>query len=429
MTPKADVKEAKVGHAPVAENPWNQALLQLDRAAKHINLERFIVERLKHPKRILQVAVPVKMDNGDVRVFDGYRVQHNIDRGPAKGGIRYHPRVDLDEVKALAFWMTMKCAVVNLPYGGAKGGVICDPKQMSEGELERLTRRYTSEISIIIGPTKDIPAPDVNTNEKVMGWIMDTYSMAEGYSVPGVVTGKPLEIGGSKGRREATGRGVFYMVEELAKRKGVSKDKLRVVVQGFGNVGTNAARILWENGYKVVGVSDVTGGIYDPKGLDIDRVRRAKLDGPLSVCRVGEHVTNDEILEVDCDLLVPAALEGVITRKNADRIKAKYIVEGANGPTTGEADRILFEKGVVVVPDILANAGGVTVSYFEWVQDIQAFFWSADDVRKRLREIMVEAFNEVYSIYDKEKIDMRTAAYIVALNRLAQAIRIRGVYP
>ena len=422
------VKTQPAPHAAEV-NAWHEAMSQLSRVAERLRLEPYIVERLRHPKRILQVSVPVKMDNGTVRVFDGYRVQHNMDRGPAKGGIRYHPQVSLDEVKALAFWMTMKCAVVNLPYGGAKGGVVCNPKEMSDGEIERLTRRYTAEISIIIGPEKDIPAPDMNTNEKIMGWIMDTYSMNAGYSVPGVVTGKPLEIGGSLGRREATGRGVYYVVEELARVKGIDMKKAKIAIQGFGNVGTNAARILADNGCTVVAVSDVVGGVYNPKGLNIDEVRRWKQEQSVANYPKADKISNDELLEVDCDILIPCALENQITHRNAGRIKAKYIVEGANGPTTGDADKILNDRGVTVVPDILANAGGVTVSYFEWVQDIQAFFWDENEVREKLKTIMLKSFREVYQVAEKERVDMRLAAFMVALKRLAQAVRQRGVFP
>ncbi|MBI5631083.1 MAG: Glu/Leu/Phe/Val dehydrogenase [Elusimicrobia bacterium] len=411
-------------------NPWHQAMEQLDRAGAKMGMEQLVLERLRHCKRILTVSVPVKMDDGTIRVFEGYRIQHNLDRGPAKGGIRYHPQVSLDEIKALAFWMTMKCAVVNLPYGGAKGGVICDPKKMSMAEIERLTRRYTSEISILIGPDKDIPAPDVNTNEQIMGWIMDTYSMTIGYSCPGVVTGKPIDAGGSLGRREATGRGVFYVTRELSNLKGFDLRKAPVAVQGFGNVGANAAKIFAEHGCKVVAVSDVGGGLYDAKGLDLDDIMayRAKNESIANYPRA-EHVPVEKFVEVPCDILVPAAMENQLTHENAPRVKAKYIIEGANGPTTNEADRILHQRGVVVVPDILANAGGVTVSYFEWVQDIQAYFWSEKDINARLQEIMVRAFRDVYDLAQREKVDMRLAAFMVGLGRLAKAVRIRGMFP
>ncbi|MBL0350567.1 MAG: Glu/Leu/Phe/Val dehydrogenase [Elusimicrobia bacterium] len=408
---------------------WDQALAQLDRGAQRLGLEPYIVERLRHPKRILEVSVPVRRDDGSVKVFRGYRVQHNVDRGPAKGGIRYHPDVSLDDVSALAFWMTMKCALVNLPYGGAKGGVVCDPKTLSEGELERLTRRYASEISILIGPDKDIPAPDMNTNEKIMGWIMDTYSSQVGHSVPGVVTGKPVEIGGTLGRREATGRGVFFIVQELARVKNWQLKDLRIAVQGFGNVGSNAARILREAGARIVGISDATGGVADPKGIDIDDARRHSEKETLSTYRKGRAITNRELLELDCDVLIPAALENQITAEVAPRVKARFIVEGANGPTTTEADRLLNERGVTVVPDILANAGGVTVSYFEWVQDLQAFFWDEEEVRGRLRAILLRAFQEVWRVAGENKTDLRLAAFLVALDRLAKAIRQRGLFP
>ena len=408
---------------------WDQALAQLDRGAQRLGLEPYIVERLRHPKRILEGSVPVRRDDGSVKVFRGYRVQHNVDRGPAKGGIRYHPDVSLDDVAALAFWMTMKCAVVNLPYGGAKGGVVCDPKTLSEGELERLTRRYASEISILIGPDKDIPAPDMNTNEKIMGWIMDTYSSQVGHSVPGVVTGKPVEIGGTLGRREATGRGVFFIVQELARVKNWQLKDLRIAVQGFGNVGSNAARILREAGARVVAISDATGGVADPAGVDVDDARRHCEKETLATYRKGRPLTNRELLELDCDVLIPAALENQITAEVAPRVKARFIVEGANGPTTTEADRLLNERGVTVVPDILANAGGVTVSYFEWVQDLQAFFWDEGEVRDRLRAILLRAFQDVWRVAGENKTDLRLAAFLVALDRLAKAIRQRGLFP
>jgi glutamate dehydrogenase (NAD(P)+) len=427
--PKA-APHAVVKPEVLESNPWHQAMEQLERAGAKLKMEPLVLERLRHCKRILTVSIPVQMDDGSLKVFEGYRIQHNLDRGPAKGGIRYHPQVSLDEVRALAFWMTMKSAVVNLPYGGAKGGIICDPKKMSMGEIERMTRRYTSEISIIIGPDKDIPAPDVNTNEQIMGWIMDTYSMIIGYSCPGVVTGKPLDIGGSLGRKEATGRGVFYVTRELANRKGFDLRKAPVAIQGCGNVGSNAAKIFSEHGCKVVGISDVGGGLYDSKGLDIDDIMayRAKHESIAGYAKA-EHVDVDKFLEVPCDVLIPAAMENQITHENASRIKAKYVIEAANGPTSNEADRILHNRGVVVVPDILANAGGVTVSYFEWVQGIQSYFWSEKEINARLQDIIVSAFSDVYSVAEKEKVDMRLAAFMVGLNRLAKAVRIRGTFP
>ena len=411
-------------------NPWHQAMTQLGRAGALMNMEQPVLERLRHCKRILEVSVPVKMDDGTTRVFEGYRIQHNLDRGPAKGGIRYHPQVSVEEVKALAFWMTMKCAVVNLPYGGAKGGVICDPKTMSKAELERLTRRYTSEISIIIGPDKDIPAPDVNTNVQIMGWMMDTYSMTIGYSAPGVVTGKPIDIGGSLGRREATGLGVFYVTRELAKARGFDLKGASIAIQGFGNVGANAAKAFHDRGAKVVGISDVTGGLYNEKGLDVeDILSYAAGNHGITGYRKAQSVPVDSFVELPCEVLVPAAMENTITSKNADKVQARYIIEGANGPTTTEADKILSKKGVVIVPDILANAGGVTVSYFEWVQDIQAYFWSEKDVFAKLQDILVLAFRQVHDMSVKKSVDLRMGAFMVGLERLAQAVRLRGMFP
>jgi len=434
--PPAPKKTVEVPLSPSAaaaaaeENPWHQAMAQLDRAAAHMNIEPFILDRLRHPKRTLTVSIPVRMDDGTVKIFEGYRVHHNMDRGPAKGGIRYHPSVSLDEVKALAFWMTMKCAVVNLPYGGAKGGVVCNPKEMSIGEIERMTRRFTTEIASFIGPDKDIPAPDVNTNPQIMSWLMDTYSQIHGSSVPGVVTGKPVDIGGSLGRQEATGRGVFYDTRELATLERFDLRGQRVAIQGFGNVGGNAARIFQERGCRVVGVSDVGGGLYRASGLDVEAIWRwRQKHGSIEKYPDAEKVAADKFVEVPCDILIPAAMENTITKANAGKIQAKYIVEGANGPTTTEADEILAKRGIMVVPDILANAGGVTVSYFEWVQDIQAFFWSEKDVNAKLQDIIVKAMREVYEIHKREKVDMRLAAFILGLNRLAAAVRMRGLFP
>ena len=432
MTTKTPVKALPLEVTEAQEaNPWRQAMAQLDRAAAKLGMEPFIVERLRFCKRILTVSVPVILDNGTLKVFEGYRVHHNTDRGPAKGGIRYHHNVSLDEVKALAFWMTMKCAVVELPYGGAKGGVICDPRTMSIGEIERLTRRFTSEISMFIGPDQDIPAPDVNTNPQIMSWIMDTYSHLKGKATPGVVTGKPIEIGGSKGRVEATGRGVFYVTRELAAKEGFDLSKVGVAIQGFGNVGMNAARIFAQHGVKVVAVSDVNGGLYDKKGLDLEDVIRWQKEhgGTIATYPEADHIPADKFVEVPCDILIPAAMENEITQKNAGKIKAKYIVEGANGPTSGEADAILNKRGIVVVPDILANAGGVTVSYFEWVQDIQAYFWSEKEINAKLQEIITRSFHETYDIHKKDKVDMRLAAFMLGLRRLGAAVRLRGVYP
>jgi glutamate dehydrogenase (NAD(P)+) len=370
------------------------------------------------------------MDDGSVRVFTGYRVQHNIARGPAKGGIRYHPDVTLDEVRALAMWMTWKCATVNIPYGGAKGGVICDPKKLSQTELENLTRRYATEISILMSPEGDIPAPDVNTNPQIMAWIMDTYSMHRGYSIPAVVTGKPLEIGGSLGRHEATGRGVMITVLEALRHLDMSIEGVEVVVQGYGNAGSVAAALLQDQGARIVAVSDSRGGIYNPEGLDARSVKKFKRETDSVVGYPNaDGVTNAELLELPCDVLVPAALEGQITADNAGHIRAQVVAEAANGPTTPDADEILYDKGVFVIPDILCNAGGVTVSYFEWVQDLQAFFWSEDEINERLRQIMTRSFADVLRMSREKAVDMRTAAHILAIKRVADATMIRGIYP
>ena len=409
---------------------YQVALEQLDHVARFINLDEGVHEILKYPKRELTVNFPVRMDDGSYRVFSGYRVQHNLARGPAKGGIRYHPSVSLDEVRALAMLMTWKCAVVNLPYGGAKGGVSCNPKELSPHELERLTRRYTTEISIIIGPNCDIPAPDVYTNPQVMSWIMDTYSMHVGHSVPAVVTGKPVSIGGSKGRLEATGRGCTVVTLEALKHLGIVSDEATVAIQGCGNVGVAIARLLHEAGCKVIAISDSQGGIYNPKGLDVPAVLKHKSEtGGIVDMNDVDVISNAELLELNCTALVPAAMENQITEQNAPRIKARIITEGANGPTTNAADRILYDRGVFLVPDILANAGGVTVSYFEWVQDLQAFFWKENEVNDRLKEIMVSTFEEVLTTAQKHNTDMRTAAYIQAISRVASATLQRGIYP
>ncbi len=423
-------EKKKPAHPPEEANAWSQAMTQLDRAAAKAGVEPYLVDRLRHCKRTLVVSVPVRMDDGKIKIFEGYRVHHNMDRGPTKGGIRYHPMVSMDEVKALAFWMTMKCAVVNLPYGGAKGGVICNPKEMSIGEIERMTRRFASEIFSFIGPDKDVPAPDVNTNPQIMSWIMDTYSQMVGYCVPGVVTGKPIEVGGSLGRNDSTGRGVFYIARELAAVKKFDLRKAPIIIQGFGNVGSNAARIFAEHGCKVVGVSDITGGLYNPNGLDIDDIwqYRAK-HGSIEGYSGAEKVGMEEFVELPCDVLIPAAMENTITRHNAHKIKAKVIVEAANGPTSIEADDILNKKGVCIVPDILANAGGVTVSYFEWVQDIQAFFWTEKDVNAKLQDIMVKSFRDVWDIHQNERVDMRLAAFMLGIRRLSAAVRLRGLFP
>jgi glutamate dehydrogenase/leucine dehydrogenase len=412
------------------ENPYDAALKMLDAAAEKINLNKNIWKRLRHPRRCLIVTLPVMMDDGSLKIFEGYRVQHDYSRGPAKGGIRYHPDVTLDEVKALAAWMTWKCAVVSIPFGGAKGGVRCNPKEMSRAELERLTRRYASEILIIIGPDKDIPAPDVYTDAQVMAWIMDTYSVAQGHSVPGVVTGKPISLGGTLGRKEATGRGCVFTTVEAAKELRMDLTKSTVAVQGFGNVGVSAAQIFHEAGAKIIAVSDSKGGIYNPRGLDPKKVLAAKLKGSSVLdYKEGDRITNGELITLQCDVLVPAALENVITLKNAPKVRAKIIAEGANGPTVPEADEILQSNGIFVIPDILANAGGVTVSYFEWVQNIQEFFWSEEDVNRRLGEIMVRSFHEVMKVARDHKVTPRLGAYMLAVGRVAEAIEFLGLYP
>jgi glutamate dehydrogenase/leucine dehydrogenase len=411
-------------------NPFAIVQQQFDIAATYLKLPKDIAEVFKRPKRQLIVSIPIEMDDGSVKVFEGYRVQHNIARGPAKGGIRYHPNVTLDEVKALASWMTWKCATVNIPYGGGKGGITCNPKEMSKRELERLTRRYTSEIILIIGPDQDIPAPDVYTDSQTMAWIMDTYSMTKGYSCLGVVTGKPVSLGGSLGRNEATARGCFFVTQEAAKVKGLPFRDATAAIQGFGNAGAILARLYHEAGVKVIAVSDSMGGIHNPQGLNIPAVLEHKeRTGQVIECKDCESITNEELLELSCDILAPSALENVITLNNADRVRAKIIAEAANGPTTPGADKILFDKGTFVLPDILANAGGVTVSYFEWVQDLQGFFWDEDNVNRQLNRIMTNSFHDVYSISQKYGVDMRTAAYILAIDRVASATKVRGLFP
>jgi glutamate dehydrogenase (NAD(P)+) len=411
-------------------SPYEIALAQFDKAAAYLSLKTGIAEMLRYPKRELTVNFPVHMDDGSVQIFTGYRVHHSATRGPTKGGIRYHPDVTLDEVRALAMWMTWKCAVVGIPYGGAKGGVVCNPKEMSLGELERLTRRYATEIAILMSPEGDIPAPDVNTNAQVMAWIMDTYSMHRGYSTPAVVTGKPVEIGGSLGRTEATGRGVMFTAREALKHRGMPLEGATVAVQGYGNVGSVSAYLMQDKGCRIVAASDTQGGIYNPKGFDARDVLRFKKETGTVVGYPGtERITNAELLELPCDVLVPSALEKVITVENAPRIQAKIVAEGANGPTTPEADEVLYDRGIFVVPDVLANAGGVTVSYFEWVQGLQFFFWSEREINVQLREIMVRSFEDVLRIAEEKKVDMRVAAYILAIDRVAQATMIRGIYP
>ena len=412
-------------------NPFETAKRQVDIVADLLKLDEGSREILKHPKRELTVNFPVRMDNGTHRVYTGYRVQYNMARGPCKGGIRYHPGVTLDEVRALAAWMTWKCAVVNIPYGGAKGGVICDPKHMSQGELERLTRRYASEIAGIIGPEVDIPAPDVYTDSQTMAWIMDTYSMQKGYSVPGVVTGKPISLGGSEGRGEATGRGCAYVIRESAKDLGVRVKGGTVAVQGYGNVGTATANILYdEQGAKITALSDVKGGIYSAEGLNPHAVEEHRIKTGSVVGFPGaKSISNEELLELPVDILVPAALEHQITLKNADKIQAKIVGEGANGPTVPAADRVLFEKGITVLPDVLANAGGVTVSYFEWAQNIQGFYWPLREVNERLEQVMVRSYREVAKEAAARKVNQRTAAYVLAIRRVVDAMRERGIYP
>ncbi len=411
-------------------NPYHMAIQQFELAADQLNLSEDMREILRQPKRELTVNFPVRLDNGRIKTFTGYRVQHNVNRGPAKGGIRYSPEVTLDEVKALAMWMTWKCAVVGIPFGGAKGGVICDPKNMSPAELERMTRRYATEISIIIGPRSDIPAPDVNTNSQVMAWIMDTYSMHEGFSSPAVVTGKPLSIGGSEGRNDATATGVLFVTRQAARRLGMPLKGARVSIQGYGNAGSIAARLFHNEGCKVVAVSDTRGGIYDESGLDPASVLRYKQEqGSVKGFLHAQTIGVQDVLEVPCDILIPAATEGVITSANADRIQARIVSEAANGPTTPEADEILSKKGIVVVPDILANAGGVTVSYFEWVQDIQSFFWGVEEITQKLEVIMNRSFAAVAEKADQFSCDMRLAANMLAISRVAEATQIRGIYP
>jgi len=411
-------------------NPYDMALQQFDRVADLLKLDPGIADILRHPQRELIVHFPVKLDDGSVRVFTGFRVHHNIARGPAKGGLRFDEAVNIDEVRALAMWMTWKCAVVGIPFGGAKGGVICNPKAMSMGELERLSRRFATEISVLMSPDRDIPAPDVNTNPQIMAWIMDTYSMHAGHSVAAVVTGKPLAVGGSEGRNDATGRGVLYCMEEALRRQGKSLEGLTVAIQGFGNVGSVAARLLQEAGAKVIAVSDRSGGVYSSRGLDVKSLIRHRQErGMLTDFRDTDSITNEELLELECDVLVPAAYENQITVVNAPRVKAKLIAEGANGPTTPEADAVLRDRGITVIPDILCNAGGVTVSYFEWVQDLQEFFWDEDDINQKLRRILVKAFDAVEQVQDHHGSDLRTAAYIVGVQRVAEAIRTRGIYP
>lgn len=414
----------------MADTPYTMALRQFDKAIQHLSIKADIAELLRAPQRELIVNFPAEMDDGSVRVFTGYRVHHNTALGPTKGGIRYHPGVTLDEVRALAMWMTWKCAVVGLPYGGAKGGVICNPKTLSVRELENLTRRYATEISVLMSPQGDIPAPDLGTGEREMAWIMDTYSMHHGYSVPAVVTGKPVVIGGSLGRREATGRGVVTTTLEVLKHRHIAAEGARVVVQGFGKVGAPAADLIQERGAKVIAVSDSKGSVYNACGLDTrDLLAYAKIRGTVVGYRDAEPISNPDLLELECEVLMPCALENQLTAANAPRVRAKIIAEGANGPLTPDADDILLTKGVFIIPDILCNAGGVIVSYFEWVQDLQSFFWDEEEVNERLRRIILRSFRQVLRVAEEKKVDMRTAAQIVAIQRVADAMQVRGIYP
>ena len=405
------------------------AVAQFDQAAEAMGLDPNLRERLKLPQRSLVVSLPVRMDDGRVEVFTGYRVQHDSSRGPSKGGVRYHPDVNLGEVAALAMWMTWKCALAGLPYGGAKGGVAVAPRQLSPAELQRLTRRYAAEIFPLIGPDKDVPAPDVGTDAQIMAWMMDTYSQQVGYAVPGVVTGKPLSIGGSLGREEATGRGVFYVTHEVLRHLKLSIEGASVAIQGFGNVGSHTARIMQQHGARIIAVSDVNGGIYNSKGLDVTALLRRGSSQPLHETKLGDAITNEELLQLDCTVLVPAALSEQITAKNANSLRCRILSEGANGPTTLEADRILADKGIFVIPDILANSGGVIVSYFEWVQDLQRFFWSATDIQNRLQDIITSAFQRTLHFSSERHVSMRMAALMSGIDQVAQAHLQRGLYP
>lgn len=410
--------------------PLGAVLRQLDDAAALIDLEDAVHQKLRRPKRVVTVSIPTRMDDGSFKVFTGYRAQHNMDCGPCKGGLRYHPDLTLEEVIALSMRMTWKCAVVDIPYGGARGGVVCNPKEMSLGELERMTRRYTTELVEVIGPEKDIQAPDVYTDARVMAWIMDTYSMQMGYSVPAVVTGKPISLGGSRGREAATGRGVVVTIREAMRRRNMPLEGASFVVQGYGTVGSWAARLLDASGPTMMAASDSQGGCYNPDGISAEELLAHKRETGTVVGFPGsERITNQELLELECDVLIPAALEDAIRADNADRINARIVAEGANGPTTPEAQDILDERGIFVIPDILANAGGVVVSYFEWVQGLQAYFWTEDEVNEQLDGIMVRAFDRVHAVHEQRGIDMRLAAMVVAVDRVAQAVRVRGIYP
>jgi len=410
-------------------NPWEAQAARFDFAAQKLNLDEGIMKVLRYPTREIILHIPVMMDNGHLEVFTGFRVQHSIARGPAKGGLRYSPDVTLDEVRALASWMTWKCAVVNIPFGGAKGGVICDPHKMSQGELERMTRRYTAELVEFIGPEKDVPAPDVNTNEQTMAWMMDTYSMHMRQTVTAVVTGKPINIGGSRGRREATGRGIMIVCDEAVKKLGLRPESTRVIVQGFGNVGSNAAKLMAEAGYKVIGILEVDGGLLNKHGIDVDALGGYRQrNGSIHGFPGAEAADPAELLVTDCEILIPAATENQITSRNADRVKCRILAEGANGPTTAAADDILADKRVFVIPDILCNAGGVTTSYFEWVQDRQGYFWKESVVNEQLEHIMKGAFEDVVRFSETHGVNNRIAAYMLAIDRVAYTIRQRGIY-
>ena len=412
-------------------NPFEVALKQLEEASKILNLEKGMLEILSNPKRILTVSIPTRMDDGSIKVFTGYRSQHNDARGPHKGGIRYHPDVTLDEVKALSMWMTWKCAIANIPYGGGKGGIICNPKQMSENELERMTRRFAYLIADIIGPYRDIPAPDVYTGGKEMAWIMDTYSALKGnYVQPEVITGKPIAIGGSLGRNEATGRGLAYTVREAAKKMEIDMKQATFVVQGFGNAGQFSSKLVEEQGAKMIAASDSQGSIIKTDGISVDALMKFKREtGSIVGFEDAKSITNDELLETECTILIPAALENQITKNNADKIKTQIIAEAANGPTTPEADEILFKKDILVIPDVLANGGGVTVSYFEWLQNLRRDYWTEEEVNKRLDINITKSFYDVYDIHTKYKVDMRKAATLLAVKRVVEAINIRGLWP
>ena len=410
-------------------NPWEAQSARFDFAAQKLNLDEGLWKVLRYPNRELIVHIPVSMDNGKLEVFTGFRVQHSIARGPAKGGVRYSPDVTLDEVRALASWMTWKCAVVNIPFGGAKGGVICDPHRMSQGELERMTRRYTAELIEFIGPEKDVPAPDMNTNEQVMAWMMDTYSMHMRQTVTSVVTGKPINIGGSRGRREATGRGIMIVCDEAIKKLGLKPESTRVIVQGFGNVGSNAAKLMAQAGYKIIGVIEVDGALFNKHGIDVEELtKHRERTRSITGFKEAESADPAELMLTECEILVPAATENQITSRNADRVKCRILAEGANGPTTAAADEILAEKRVFVIPDILCNAGGVTTSYFEWVQDRQGYFWKESVVNEQLEDIMVNAFHDVAGYSETHNVNNRIAAYMLAIDRVAYTIRQRGIY-